>query len=942
MLIITACLAMYSCNRAKVTKEEHGITVRVGKDLVGLTVYDENIIRVRATDSTDFSARKSLVVLDTALKMTPWNLEESGDAVIISTSRIKATVNRKTGRVSFSDLSGNPLLTEAGRAILPNVVNGRKYKKTEQKFLWQGDEALYGLGQFQNGVMNYRGMHLDLYQQNTVVVTPVLVSSKGYGIYWDNYSQTQFADTTGYVAGKPSIGSLASEVADQIDYYFIYGPSIDTVTAGLRDLSGRAPMFGRWAYGLWQCKEHYNTQAEILGVAAEYRKRNIPVDNIVQDWFYWNPEPWGSHYFDRKRYPYPSSMTRVLHDTYHMKIMISVWSKFMEGSPNYEEMKKAGFLFPATQPFGNKEYYYDAYNPAARKLYWKQISDSLYSKGFDAWWLDATEPEIGDLSQDSIKKVMDNYLGSGARYLNTYSLMTTEAVYQGQRSESEKQRVFILTRSNFLGQQRNAAASWSGDISASWDVFRKQIAGGLNLGLAGLPYWTTDIGAFFVNGFPGGNQNKEYQELFVRWFQFGAFCPVFRVHGTSTPREMYQFGENGKPAGPGYWAYDAQLKADKLRYRLMPYIYSMAWKISDDGSTLMRGLIFDFPKDKNVFEINDQYMFGPSILVCPVTAPMYHKDFYNQEGMAEVIPAGNLFSPDGKTKGLKTDYYNDPNLKDHVATSTDPEIDFDWGSGSPENGVNTDRFSVMWTGKLLADETGDYTLITEADDGIRLYVDGKMIIDNWVEQAATYKSADVKLVAGKKYNLKVEYMDLHAGAVARLLWITPSKKSSLKNTKEDFYSQKLKSRKVYLPEAEGWYDFWSGEKLKGGQFIDAPAPVDEIPLFVKAGSIIPLGPVMNYSTEKPCDPVELQIYPGNNASFEFYEDENDNYDYEKGLYSIIPLEWDDASSTLTIGARRGQFPGMMQHHTFNIVLKGKGGIKKQVSYDGNEIRIKME
>ena len=932
ILIYTlALLCTVSCSRMSVTKQDDGIIVTTPGGKLALTVFSNTTIHVRFADG-EFSERKSLVVLDGVQKKTDWNLAENDAEIILSTSAIQAHISKSTAAVTFTDANGTPVLKEAGRLIKDTVVLDEQCKKIEQKFEWQGDEGLYGLGQYQDGLMNYRGHSRKLYQQNIVDVTPVLISSKGYGIYWENYSITDFIDTL-YKEGQPAVGSLFSEVADQIDYYFIYGPETDKVIAGLRDLTGKATMFGRWAYGLWQCKEHYHTQAEILDVADNYRKRNIPVDNIVQDWFYWEPKPWGSHTFDRPRYPDADALTKTLHDKYHMQIMISVWAKFEKGSDNYNEMNQAGFLYPPTYNFDSAQYY-DVYNPEARKMYWKQMNDSVYKRGFDAWWLDATEPEMGDFTNDTVKKAMKNYLGSGARYLNTYSLMTTKAVYEGQRSVSEKKRVFILTRSNYIGQQRNAAASWSGDIHASWQVFHNQISGGLNMGLSGLPYWTTDIGAFFVDDFAGGNQNKEYQELFLRWFQFGAFCPLFRVHGTSTPREMYKFGEKG------YWAYDAQLKIDQLRYKLMPYIYSQAWNIYENGSTLMRGLVFDFREDAAVRNIDDQFMFGPSMLVNPVTESMYYKDFENIQRVAVTIPAENLFSPDGNTPGLTADYYNDEKMSNKVLSRIDPKIDFDWGFTSPDAKVNTEAFSAVWKGQVLADQSGEYSFVTSADDGVRLKINNKVIIDNWEQQAVTYTEGKIVLEKGKKYDICVEYFDHWMGASVKLAWITPSMKAGLGKIKSDFLAQKIKTRKVYLPKCAGWYDFWTNQKLEGGQTIDAPAPIDQLPLYVKAGSIIPMGPLMNYTTEKACDPIEVRIYPGANAEFVLYEDENDNYNYEKGAYALIPMKWDDASATLTIGARKGEFPGMMKEHTFNVVVIGEKNSTRSVTYTGEELQVK--
>ena len=524
-----------------------------------------------------------------------------------------------------------------------------------------------------------------------------------------------------------------------MDYYVFYGPKIDTVIAAYRQATGKAPLPPKWALGYWQSKERYNSQQEWLDIAREYRSRRLPIDDLVQDWFYWNPYPWGSHQFDPKRYPDPAAGIAALHDQYHLHFMISVWGKFEPGSPgnpdaNYDAMNAEGFLYPA---LGENAHYYDPHNPAARVLYWQLIRDQIFDKGVDAWWLDASEPEVDMRAYRRVPTAA----GLGARVLNAFPLMHTLGVSQGQRASAPNKRVFILTRSAYAGQQRTGAATWSGDITASWDVFAHQIPAGLNFCLSGIPYWTTDIGAFFVN-YPGGNANPEYRELFTRWFEWGAFCPIFRVHGTSTAKEMWRFGPETQAT---------LLQYDNLRYRLMPYIYSQSWQVTHHGATLMRALVFDFPNDRTARESRDEFLFGPSILVCPVTQP----------------------------------------------------------------------------------------------------------------GAAT--------------------------------------------------------RPVYLPGGTSWTDFWTGQSLKGGQNVTAPAPIDRMPLYVRAGAIMPLGPYLQYVAEKPADPMELRVYQGANGAFTLYEDEGDNTNYERGQYATIPLTWNEAAHTLTLGARTGRFPGMLTKRTFHIV-----------------------
>jgi len=918
LFAILVVLIFPSCSQ-KIEKDNAGVTLSLGEGRLRVEMISPVIARVIYSPVSTFSERKSLVVQKQNESFTNWQFSEIKNEYVLSTQKMSVCINKKTSAIRFLDANGDEYLHESKmlpRKLTPASVLDEKTWNAEMFFDWKTDEGIYGLGQFQNGAMNYRGQNLTLVQDNTIQINPVIISNKGYGILFDNYSQMEFRDnpdsTKILAVGDTRTGSVWCEVADMIDYYFMAGPDLDNVVASYRNLTGKAPMFGKWAYGFWQCKEHYHTQQEIINVVSELRKRRVPLDNIVQDWYYWNPKPWGSHDFDPQRYPNPEALTKELHEKWNVKIMISVWAKFDSLSNNYWEMQKQGLLFPSSDIFGHT-FYYDAFNPKGREIYWKQIRDSIYNKGFDAWWLDATEPELGNLSSPSIKKLMNNYLGTGARYLNAYSLMTTEAVYKGQRSESEKQRVFTLTRSAFAGQQRNAAASWSGDITGTWDVFKKQIAGGINLCYTGLPYWTTDIGGFYVFNFEGGCKNKEYQELFTRWYQFGAFCPLFRVHGSSTPREIYQFGE------PGYWAYDTQLKFDNLRYRLMPYIYSTAWMVTNKGYTMMRGLNFDFRTDNKVKDIADEYMFGPSFLVAPVTECLYYKDTVSVANRSKNIPASAFTTADNKP-GLTGIYYNGKDFETKVLTRTDADIVFDWGTSNPGEGVVYDNYSVKWDGYVTAPETGDYVFITYADDGSKLWVDGKKLIDDWTQHGAIYNMGKIKLEANKKYPIKVEYNEQIGGASICLRWITPAQMIVNNKLAAQFDPEMIKNKSVYLPESKGWYDFWSGKKFDGGQTIQVPAPIDIMPLFVKAGSIIPMGPFLQYATEKPADPIELRVYSGGNAEFTIYEDENDNYNYEKGAYATIPVNWDEAAKSLTIGERKGKFSGMIKNRKFNIVL----------------------
>nr|NQU90644.1 DUF5110 domain-containing protein [Bacteroidota bacterium] len=706
--------------------------------------------------------------------MIPFEVSENETSIQMSTDKINLEYNKPDGLVTFYDKNGKTILKEKNRRIESDSLNGKEIKHVEGTFQLDDEEAIYGLGQIQEGCMNFRGKDLTLIQTNTVAVVPFLISTKSYGILWDNYSKTLFSD-------NEKGCTFWSEIGDGVDYYFIAGDDMDDVISGYRDATGKAPMFGKWAFGYWQSKERYQDAEDLMNIVKEFREKEIPIDNIVQDWCYWGDDEdfqtvrdqWSSMYFDPSSYPEPEKTIAEIHNKYHMHYMISIWPALGVESDIYKEMFDRGFIYPPEH--WSTGYLYDAYSTEARDIYWKHIKAGLVSKGVDALWMDGTEPELGNqhdfvTSENNIKKFGQTTLGPMAKYLNTYSLATTEGIYKNFRRDFPEKRVFILTRSGFAGQQRNAAVTWSGDINARFDVLQDQISAGLNFSMAGVPYWTHDIGAFFIDGhdygngpaeYPGGIENMSYRELYVRWFQFGAFSPIFRSHGTQTPREPWQFGN------PGDWAYDAILKFDNLRYRLLPYIYSQAWRVTNENYTLMRGLAMDFASDKKVLNINNEYLFGPSFLVCPVTEHQY----YPLEGKAD---------------------------------------------------------------------------------------------------------------------------------------------------------KKTKTFPVYLPDGTAWFNFWTGEKFEGGSELNVHTPIDEMPLFVKAGSIIPMGPFKQWADEFPEDPIELRIYPGADGEFVLYEDENDNYNYEKGVYATIPITWDNANRNLTIGNRQGTFPGMLEKRTFNIVVVEKG------------------
>jgi len=916
-----AASAMASDAVTTLQPTETGVVLELEDGQLELAACSERAIRVTFTPPGAQPLRPSLVVVNPCEGFTEWEVAESSASVVLSTAAVEARVDRSSGAVSFVDPSGRVVLAESagGRMMEAAQVLGENTYHAEQRFDWAVDEGLYGLGFQQSGLVNYRGHDVQLVQSNMQTYVPVLTSSRGYALLWDNPSQAALRDAPSPEApardGKRP-GGLWWEVADAIDYYFLYGPDLDRVVAEYRSLTGQTPLFPKWALGLFQSKERYRTQEEITGVVREFRRRSIPLDVIVQDWFYWDPFRWGSHRFSRERFPDPAEMMGAIHEM-NARIMISVWAMFVPGSDNHTEMAAKGFLFPQRpSALGGlnprPEQYYDAFNPKARELYWLQISEQLFAKGIDAWWLDATEPDMGDLTVPQTKATLTSELGSGARYLNAFPLMTTGGVYKGQREEAPGQRVFILTRSAFGGQQRNAAATWTGDIVSTWEVFANQVAAGINFGMTGIPYWTTDIGAFTVVGYPRGHVNPAYRELFTRWFQWGAFCPIFRVHGATTPREMWRFGE------PGDWAYDAQLTADRLRYRLMPYVYSLAGQVTHDSGTILRSLLFDFRGDPNVRDIRDQHMYGPAFLVSPVLEPLYMEQ-WRDASTGTVIPSTQLLNNEGQPGGLTAQYYLGTNFETPVETRVDPVVDFSWTDEPPLPGMPTDNFSIRWTGQVMAQRTGEYTFMTSTDDGARLWVDGKQLIDDWVDHAPEYREGQIRLEAGKAYDIKLEYYEAGGGALVKLLWI-PEQDAVLTASP----TGEAGSRRLYLPAGTAWFDFWTGQSLRGGQTITAPAPMDHMPLHVRAGAIVPMGPDLQYTGEKQADPIELRVYRGADGSFALYEDDGESYEYENGAFATIPFEWDDKAGQLTIGARESSFEGMLVERTFHVVWVDEG------------------
>ncbi|MBN1893922.1 DUF5110 domain-containing protein, partial [bacterium] len=885
---LPAGLFLLSCAvDADLRKMRDGILIPVNGTQLMVQVLDPAVIRIANLPGIPFEVHPSLIV-NAQPKRVPWNLERGNGYAVVQTEMLKVQISLSDGGIAFFDSAGMAIkaLAQDAGSFVPDTVQGEEIFRITQKFSISPDEGLYGLGQFQDGIMNRRGRDVLLVQANRIAVNPFLVSTRNYGILWDNYSKTLFHD-------GPDCMSFQSEAADRIDYLFISGANMDSVIAGYRRATGRAPLFPKWAYGYWQSKERYRTRRELLDTAKEFRDRRIPVDALVQDWQYWGGnENWSGMIWTPDRYPDPRAMIDSLHGVYHLRLMNSIWPAVGVNTDLYAEFKSGGLVFDKLHWSGGK--LYDAYSEEARDIYWKHLNKGLFSIGVDAFWMDATEPELtssGDpfITEAEIKACGRNALGTFSRYLNPYSLMTTRGVYENWLQASRDKRPFILTRSSFSGQQRYAAATWSGDIGSSWDVLRKQIPAGVNFCMAGIPYWTADIGGFLPDSqggmYPEGGSDPAFQELYVRWFQFGAFCPVFRSHGTGTPREPWRFGE------PGSSNYDAILKFDHLRYRLMPYIYSTAWKVTHDGYTMMRGLPMDFSGDPRVLDLDDEFMFGPSILVCPVTREMYYKTRKQED----FIPSSKLFTDAGEAGSLRAEFFRGPDFDEKVQDLQMVEIAITWAGSIPES-VLQSAYSVRWTGDIAADRDGIYRFVIRTDGGCRLLVDGRTLINSRDHAGPAIRQAEITLRGGKRYPVCIEHSQPKSGAANfKLEWIPP----------KDSVPPLSAAMECYLPSGAEWIDFWTGRQCGGGQYLTRETPLDIMPLFVKAGSIIPMGPFLEYVDEKPVDPIELRIYPGGDARFEIYEDENDNQNYEKGIYAVIPVAWEDQSRTLVIGKRQG-------------------------------------
>ncbi|MCX2486674.1 TIM-barrel domain-containing protein [Pedobacter sp. MR2016-24] len=937
--VMVLCLNVNGQEKESYLKTASGTEITIKNSLTGikkirLQPIADQIIHVTAISVNEFPIDKSLMAVWPSKTAIPYTAKFENGSVIITTKTIKAEVSVETGIVTYRDLNNKLILTQSKTiepALVPKVFNGESSYKVSQVFDAQENEAYYGLGQHQQGLVNYKGRRVDLSQYNTEIGVPFLISNKGYGILWDNYSITKAGDIreyqplsamrlfsktdnegwltasyslrtapdkvllsrpvseisqnwltdqhkfpanikmqdavvnyegaiaadqgglyqlqlkyAGYVkvwfegklvadywrqawnpgaaiidlkleknkksrikiewmpdGGESYFGltclppvpealentfALTSESGAAVNYYFIHGDNADQVISGYRQITGKAVLMPKWAMGFWQSRERYKTQEDILSTVKEFRDRKIPLDNIVLDWSYWKQPEWGSQQFDPARFEAPEEMIKSLHDQ-HVNLMISVWPKFNKGFDIYDDFDKNKFLYKRNIEDGRRDWigtgyqntFYDAFNPKARTAFWNLMNKRLYSKGIDAWWMDATEPDMHSNESVEVRKELmtPTYEGSSTTYFNAFPLQNAKGVYEGQRKVNPNNRVFILTRSAYAGLQRYAAAAWSGDIASRWDDMKNQIGAGINFSLSGMPYWTMDIGGFSVEKRyeeAKGADLEEWRELNTRWYQFGAFVPLFRVHGQYPFREIYNIAPETHPA------YKSMLYYNKLRYRLMPYIYSLAGNSYQQDYTMMRGLMMDFPQDLKASNLNDEFMFGPSLLINPV------------------------------------------------------------------------------------------------------------------------------------------------------------------------YTYKDRSKNVYLPAGHGWYDLYSGKYFKGGQEIKAEATYERMPVYVKEGSILPTGPELQYTSEKAADPLTLFVYTGKDASFSLYEDEGTNYNYEKGAFSTINFNYSEQGKSLTIGDRKGSFAGMLNDRTIRIIVispksaKALNFVQKAghtLKYSGKQTVIKL-
>ncbi len=918
---------------------QNGVQFRINEMVKNVVFYEPATVRVTATLGESYATHPSIVVVTNFIPIE-LGVNETDDELVVFSPKLRVVVMKKSGAVAFYGRDGKLFTrerTDGPISLKKTNISGAPTYEAAVTFTMTPDESLYGLGQYTEPYMDYRGKKVKLVQSNIGIVVPVLVSTRRYGIMWDIYSKAFFSDDANGATFQ------AESAPAGMDYYFFAGDTLDEVIAGYRRLTGAAPMFPKAAFGLFMSKERYKTQDRVIEVAMTFRRVGFPLDYIVQDWQYWGGErdgTWSGMIWDKERYPDPAAMTRMLHDM-QVRLMISVWPSIGNDTELAKELDAKGLRFRPLHWISRRARIYDAYSPEARAIYFKHLKRGLLDVGVDAIWMDGTEVEVSTAchSQDEverdIKRLGTNAMGDFTRYLNTYSLMATKGLYEEYRKVSNK-RLVCLTRSAWAGQQRYAAIPWSGDTTASWTTLRNQISGGINVAMAGLPYWTQDTGGFFVH-YTGGENNPEYRELFARWHQFAIFNPIYRIHGTQIEREPYIFKAIDRQI------YKSLLVAAHLRYRLLPYIYALGWQTTANGYTMMRGLAMDFPDDLKVRKIDDAFMFGPAFLVHPVTRAIY----YPSDPPARTISADVLRTPDDMP-GLAVQYFEGINFEKPAGKTVDTKFEHHWPGAplaEPPPGLKScENFSARWEGFFVVPEDGEHELGVEYDDGCRLYLDGKLIVDDWNFGPKRYKGGRAELKKGQKLPIKVEFYQGTLDRFFRLCLRTPSEIKAIADAKREIND----IVETYLPAGADWYDFWTNKRYKGGQRVKRACPMDEFPIYVRAGSIVPFGPIIQYATEMPDGPYEIRIYPGANARFTIYEDDNETYDYENGRYAMFDLSWDDAKRTLGIGPRKGSFPGMITRRTLQIVVVAPGenaGVyrtpsdPKTIEYTGQPIEV---
>lgn len=919
----------------------NGVQFRLGGIVKSVIFYSPATVRVNAHLGESHWRHPSLVVIQKP-EPVQFTVNENVGTVDIVGSQLRISIDRHTGALSFFDATGRLLTREnaaAPQSIDKRTISEAPTYEVENRFTLKKGEAVYGFGFTADDELNRRGKDLLLVQTNVGTIIPVMMSSERYGVLWDVYSMMRFKDD------DQGARLWAESAPGGTDYYFMAGDTMDDVVGAYRALTGDAPMYPKQAFGLFMSKERYPTQQRLVEVARTFRKEGFPLDYIVQDWQYWGSDKdgtWSGMIWDPQRFPDPAGMTQAIHDL-NLKLMISIWPSVGNDTPLAHELDLQGLRFEPLHWISKKARIYDAFSPEGRRIYYKHVKAGLLDKGVDALWMDGTEVEVGTAAWNAMDNVRDikslgtNALGDFTRYLNPYSLLTTQGTYEGQRATSDK-RVFTLTRSGWAGAQRTAAASWSGDIFASWKTLKQQIPGGLNVTITGNPYWTQDTGGFFVTEFPGGERNPAYRELFARWFQYSVFNPIMRVHGTSIEREPYLF----KTLDPA--VYESLLNAVNLRYRLLPYTYSLSAKVTSDGYTLMRALPMDFAADPATYDINDSFMFGPSLLVHPVTRAMYHL----QPPPAATIPTEHLRTSDGKP-GLDLQYFAGENLQSPKGRVIDLKVEHTWPDPPlaeiPAGLSELNHFSARWTGELIAPADGEYEIGLSGDDGFRLFLDGTKVIDDWAIGAERYVGVKRTLRKDERIPVRIEFFQGGGNRSLRLAWRTPDAQRALQAARK---TQDL-SMQTYLPKGADWYDFWSHQRYPGGQTTSRETPLEIMPLYVRAGSIIPMGPLVQFATEKPDAAHEIRIYPGANGRFTVYEDDNETYDYEKGRSARYEMVWDDASRTLRIGARSGTFSGMVSRRQLDLVIVDAGnatGVSpatatRSITYEGRPIEVRF-